>query len=189
MESQFDLIKILEEYLDYYPTENNRQIAFSMFLNTTNSKDLYRRSNFIGHITGSAFILNKASDKILLLKHKSLGKWLQPGGHIDPTDNSILDGCIREIVEETGIKKSNLEYLNIYNENIPFDLDSHNIPANTSKNEEAHIHFDIRYCFKYLSEENIVIDKLESDGYKWINLRDLLKDPIFGKVVSKLSVF
>jgi 8-oxo-dGTP pyrophosphatase MutT (NUDIX family) len=121
------------------------------------------------------------------LKHKSLGKWLQPGGHVDLTDNSILDACFREIQEETGIKKINLEYIK-HKLSIPFDIDSHKIPANPKKKEEAHIHHDIRYCFRYRTDENIIIDKLESDGFKWISIKDLENDPIFDRVVAKLIV-
>ena len=136
METQIDLIELHKKYLAFYPTENKRQFEFSKFINSTDTKDLYRRTNFIGHLTGSAFILNKTSNKILLLKHKSLGKWLQPGGHVDLTDNSILDACFREIQEETGIKKINLEYIK-HKLSIPFDIDSHKIPANPKKKEEA----------------------------------------------------
>jgi 8-oxo-dGTP pyrophosphatase MutT (NUDIX family) len=41
--------------------------------------------------------------KTLLLKHKKLGLWLPPGGHIEPgetTDQAVL----REVLEETGLE-------------------------------------------------------------------------------------
>lgn len=42
-------------------------------------------------------------DKILLIKHKKVGTWLNPGGHIDPNELPH-HAAEREFWEETGIK-------------------------------------------------------------------------------------
>jgi len=42
-------------------------------------------------------------DKILLIKHKKLGFWLPPGGHIEP-DELAHEAAEREFLEETGIR-------------------------------------------------------------------------------------
>jgi len=55
------------------------------------------------HFTSSVWILTKNNPKkMLLLHHKKLGKWLQPGGHIEQHENPI-ETAIREVKEETGI--------------------------------------------------------------------------------------
>ena len=42
-------------------------------------------------------------DRVLLLLHKKLGRWLPPGGHIDAPE--LPDhAAVREVYEETGIK-------------------------------------------------------------------------------------
>jgi 8-oxo-dGTP pyrophosphatase MutT (NUDIX family) len=38
-----------------------------------------------------------------MLKHKKLGKWLPPGGHIEPNELPD-DAACREVLEETGLK-------------------------------------------------------------------------------------
>lgn len=53
---------------------------FNRFINNTGFEDLYNRKNFIGHVTASALTIDVNESKILLIKHKSLSKWLQPGG-------------------------------------------------------------------------------------------------------------
>lgn len=41
--------------------------------------------------------------KTLLLKHKKLGMWLPPGGHIDEGETPD-EAVLREVLEETGLK-------------------------------------------------------------------------------------
>lgn len=40
----------------------------------------------------------------MLLEHKALKKFLQPGGHVELVDGKMLDTAKREIFEETGLK-------------------------------------------------------------------------------------
>jgi 8-oxo-dGTP pyrophosphatase MutT (NUDIX family) len=53
--------------------------------------------------TTSAFIMHPTEPKVLLLKHKKIGKWLQPGGHIELNENPI-QALHHELEEETGLK-------------------------------------------------------------------------------------
>ena len=52
------------------------------------------------HVTGSAFVVGERG--VVLLRHKRLGIWLQPGGHLDPGE-SPWDAARREAQEETGL--------------------------------------------------------------------------------------
>jgi len=92
-----------------------------------------------GHLTASAFVLSPARDAVLLILHKKLQLWLQPGGHIEPDDVSLLAAARREVAEEVGL------VLPESAEGAVFDLDIHLIPAR--KDEPAHEHFDVRFCF------------------------------------------
>lgn len=53
------------------------------------------------HVTGSALIHDGAG-RIVLHRHKRLGLWLQPGGHVDPGETPD-QGAVRESREETGL--------------------------------------------------------------------------------------
>ena len=53
------------------------------------------------HVTGSAIVLDDR-DRTLLHRHKRLGLWLQPGGHVDPGEGPPA-AALREAREETGI--------------------------------------------------------------------------------------
>jgi 8-oxo-dGTP pyrophosphatase MutT (NUDIX family) len=99
------------------------------------------RSHFVpGHLTASAFVLSPARDALLLILHKKLGLWLQPGGHIEPGDESLAAAARREVAEEVGLA------LPASAEGAVFDLDIHRIPAR--RDEPQHEHFDVRFCFQ-----------------------------------------
>lgn len=93
-----------------------------------------------GHFTASAFVLCPARSDLLLIHHKKLGLWLQPGGHIEPDDASVLDAARREVLEEVGIADLALEEAGL------FDVDVHAIPAR--KDALGHEHFDVRFLFR-----------------------------------------
>jgi hypothetical protein len=42
---------------------------------------IFSQENYPGHITGSALVVNVKAGRVLLHFHKSLGRWLQFGGH------------------------------------------------------------------------------------------------------------
>ena len=52
------------------------------------------------HVTGSAIVVSDAG--VLLHLHRRLGKWLQPGGHVDG-EEMPWETAVREVLEETGI--------------------------------------------------------------------------------------
>lgn len=52
-------------------------------------------------LTASGWLLHNG--KILMIKHKMLGIWLSPGGHVDPHELPH-HAAEREFLEETGIK-------------------------------------------------------------------------------------
>ena len=98
------------------------------------------RSHFVpGHLTASAFVLSPARDALLLILHKKLGLWLQPGGHIEPSDESLAAAARREVAEEVGLS------LPASAEGAVVDLDIHRIPAR--RDEPEHEHFDVRFFF------------------------------------------
>ena len=55
------------------------------------------------HVTGSAIVVGPRG--VVLLRHKRLGLWLQPGGHVDPGETPWA-GALREAREETGLDVS-----------------------------------------------------------------------------------
>lgn len=184
--SKQSILADLMHYKETYPSEREMLQGYLSFVNRTGQEDLYRRSNFDGHITGSAFIVDEAMESILLLHHKTLELWLQPGGHIDLEDDSILSGALREVEEETGILSSEIQLISSSQGLALFDIDSHPIAANAKKCEDAHVHHDARYLLKINQARHIEIREDESYGFQWVKLVDLVDDKVMGRVAKKI---
>jgi 8-oxo-dGTP pyrophosphatase MutT (NUDIX family) len=76
---------------------------------------------------------------VLLLHHRKLGRWLQPGGHAEPGERDGEAVALREAREETGLDGLLLHP----SAPRPLDVDVHPIPARPD--EPAHLHLDLRY--------------------------------------------
>ncbi len=58
----------------------------------------------VKHATASVFLLARADNswRIGLIRHPRLGKWMLPGGHVEPDENPA-EAALREVTEETGL--------------------------------------------------------------------------------------
>lgn len=54
------------------------------------------------HVCASVILIEPEEKKILLVHHKKLNKWVQPGGHIEEHEDPE-QAAIREVKEETGL--------------------------------------------------------------------------------------
>lgn len=150
------LINLLESYIPTEQEVGSKQNILSFIVANSNCFD---RTLEIGHITGSAWLINKAGDKALLLHHRKLDKWFQLGGHADG-DSDILSVAIKETREESGIQ--NIEPVM----NQIFDIDIHKIPANHK--EKEHFHYDVRFLLQVKSDEDFIQNQ-ESKELRWIS--------------------
>jgi len=155
--------------LDYPATTLREKEARSRMLDLLERvEDPFGRTTVApGHFTASSFVLNPTSDRVLLIRHRTLGLWLQPGGHFEESDEDLEDAARREVLEETGI--GDLEEL----QDFPglFDIDIHSIPANPKRGEPAHQHFDLRLAFIARSDRITVCD--EVIDARWVPLGDV----------------
>jgi 8-oxo-dGTP pyrophosphatase MutT (NUDIX family)/RimJ/RimL family protein N-acetyltransferase len=82
------------------------------------------------HITASAIVVSDDGSRVALHRHKRLGLWLQPGGHIEPGE-SPREAAVREAIEETG---------------LPARLaDEQLIHVDVHPGPRKHTHLDLRY--------------------------------------------
>jgi 8-oxo-dGTP pyrophosphatase MutT (NUDIX family) len=159
MDTRQELVAALKIYESSYNEESKFVPKFLKLLEHPRS---FYKDHLPGHITGSAFIIDRSGKFTLLTLHAKLHQWLQPGGHADGEEN-VLNVALRETQEETGIKLPEV---------TPgiFDIDIHPIPA--FKGFPEHDHYDIRFLFKVSMEQPIKISE-ESTDLAWKPLHEL----------------
>jgi len=139
------------------------------------------RANTPGHITASGLVIK--DDKVLLIFHKVLQKYLQPGGHIEDVDSALFHVAQREILEEVGIKTKPHPIF----ADVPVHIDIHKIPKNNKKKEPEHFHYDFMFVFLPEDDEDVVLQAEEVSGYKWVSLDYKFKDKGLHSAIRKIK--
>ncbi len=129
-----------------------------------------------GHLTGSAWLVSVDGRRALLTHHRTLGLWVQPGGHADG-DHDLRGVALREAVEESGIP-------GLVVEPTIFDIDRHVIPAHGGV--PAHHHYDVRYVVRAIDDERFVVSA-ESFDLRWMPIEDLVADALVDESVHRMA--
>ena len=109
------------------------------------------------HVTASAIVVGPRGT--VLHKHKRLGLWLQPGGHIE-ADETPAAAALREVEEETGLCLAHpasgprLVHVDVH-------------PAG------AHVHLDLRYLLDG-GDSDPVPGPQESPDVRWFDWDEAL---------------
>lgn len=163
-----EVSSLLENYKTSYEKEEEHKCNM---LNVLYEQDgVFYEESKQGHFTASAWVLNYDKTKVLLTLHAKLNRWFQLGGHIEPTDATFLDACLREAQEESGIKNISAD------NSFVIDVDIHKIPENPKAS--AHLHYDITMCFIAGQNAEINMSK-ESKKLEWIpinKVKDITDD-------------
>ncbi|MDF1816784.1 MAG: NUDIX hydrolase [Verrucomicrobiales bacterium] len=156
------LLDLIQIYAAAHPGEAETVAKFREFIGRC--PDCFERSLREGHITGSAWVVDRQGKRVLLTHHRKLNIWVQLGGHADGNPD-IEAVALQEAKEESGLGQLRAE---------PgiFDMDIHLIPAR--KDEPAHYHYDIRFVVRHDGDGDFVVSE-ESHDLAWIEANDLEK--------------
>ncbi|MBV9846240.1 MAG: Uma2 family endonuclease [Kutzneria sp.] len=89
-----------------------------------------------GHLTASAVVLDAEAERVLLTLHPRVRRWLQLGGHCEPTDPTLVAAALREATEESGIDGLAIDP-------VPLHVDVHPITCSLGVPTR---HFDVRFA-------------------------------------------
>ncbi|MCG8452715.1 MAG: NUDIX hydrolase [Spirochaetales bacterium] len=150
---------LLEQFLQKHPDEST---LVNQYLERYKDSDAFYRTARPGHFTASALVMTPKKDKVLLVEHKKLGFWVQPGGHADGSED-LDNAARREVEEETGV-------FQLSGDGTILDLDIHAIPPRPG--ESGHDHYDVRFLYIADSEANLIISE-ESTNIGWIPITNI----------------
>lgn len=127
------------------------------------------------HVTGSAIVIGDAG--VLLLKHKRLGLWLQPGGHIDAGETP-WEAALREAIEETGLE---LEL-----------VDGELIGVDVHDGGRGHTHLDLRYLVRPIAGSDLTPrpppdESQDVDWFGWENAMSQAGDDRLRALLAALA--
>ena len=152
-------IERLNRYLERHPHERATVERYLDFVR--GEPRCFERDCWSGHVTGSAWVVDRSGTRVLLTHHRKLDRWLQLGGHSDGDEDS-LSVAGREATEESGL------VVEAVSPEL-FDIDIHLIPART--NDPSHHHFDARFAFVAVDDAFRVSD--ESHALCWVKIGEI----------------
>lgn len=158
---------ILLSQLDEHTPENEHEDAMRRRIISfvREHENCAERSLLIGHLTGSAWIVDQDFSHALLTHHRKLDLWVQLGGHVEG-EAEMLAASWREAREESGLIE--VEPLS---ERI-FDVDIHAIPERPG--EPGHFHYDIRFIFQADREAPLTVTS-ESKDLAWVPIERIVE--------------
>lgn len=162
--SRLQISAATDQYLAAHPGE--RDSLAPLLTSLAVSRDLDSRHTLPGHVTCSALVIGD-DGLVLVIRHLATGRWLLPGGHLEPGDASLAGAALRELAEETGLQPSQVRPVAGLAD-TPADIDVHAIAASPAKGEAAHWHADFRWAFTVAADAVAVrLQECEVDGYGW----------------------
>ncbi len=183
----------LVDTIKKYKTSDEEELAykesFLQFLNQFDEKDWGSRDNLIGHLTSSAWVVNKDRSKVLFAHHNTYNSWAWLGGHADG-DLDLLNVACKEAMEESGIK--NVKPLM----DDPIDLSVLSARKHTRKGKfiSGHLHYNVTYLLEADENEALQHQPDENSDVAWIEVKDLFnkvseewRQVTYNKIVNKVK--
>ena len=184
---------IRDEIAAYTPfNEQERRDRELMLRFLDGNPDAFLRSSRLAHMTASAWVVNAARDKVLMVYHKLYDSWSWTGGHADG-ETDLLAVALREVREETGVRHLRPVSPAIYS------LESLTVDGHEKRGEyvSSHLHLNVTYLIEADERDTLQICEAENSGVRWFSLEEALRassEPwfvqrIYKKLNDKLAFF
>ena len=172
------LLDILSRYASHHASEADLVGRWESFI--ASNDQCFERECLPGHITASGWVVSPTVDRVLLVHHRILDMWLQPGGHAEG-ESDVLAGALREVEEETGLASARA--VTVDGHAWLLDIDIHQIPLQDEM--PAHDHYDARFLVVADPNEAITVSE-ESHDVQWFDL-SVIEDGEFEQSLRRMA--
>ena len=179
-----------QQITNYEPTNEQEAADQQLFLKCMQTFDqILTRENDIAHVTCSAFVVNKARTKVLMVHHNIYQSWSWTGGHADG-ETDFLSVALREVQEETGVS-----HLQPVTPDI-FSLDVLTVVGHMKKGQfiSPHLHLNVAYLIEADEEHALTIAEEENSDVAWLPIDKIGEysneehmKPIYHKIIAKMN--
>ncbi len=181
--------QLLTQIDNYQPVNEQEEKDKLLIANWIRSnEDAFLRTNTVAHMTASAWVLNKAHDKVQMVYHNIYNSWSWLGGHADG-EVDLLSVAIKEVQEESGIQ--NVRPLS----DEIFSLESLTVDGHVKKGQyvSSHLHLNITYLLEADDSEMLQVKADENSGVAWFTPQESLQkstepwfvEHVYRKLVQK----
>jgi 8-oxo-dGTP pyrophosphatase MutT (NUDIX family) len=153
-----EIYTLIGKYLAEYPDEVDRLTRLTAALADP--------AEPTGHVTAAAVLIDPRW-RVLHIHYPSRSRWVLPGGHLTPLDDSLPGAALREVFERTGIEPDTLTPLPGF-EVTPIDIDIHRRPADRATGRPEHWHFELRHAFRLGGSPTIHLDPGDPGQPAWL---------------------
>lgn len=184
----------LLEQIEHYIPFNEQEARDRQFIAAALKRhgDIFTRENEVLHMTASAWTVNKARDKALMVYHNIYQSWSWLGGHADG-EADLLAVALREVREESGVRT-----LRPVTEEI-FSLEVLTVDGHWKRGQyvSSHLHLNLTYLLEADEAEALTVLEAENSAVRWFPLEEAVQassEPwfqtnIYPKLNEKLRQF
>lgn len=150
-----DAHRLVSAFVPRSERDRDAQADFALFF-SADGGPVHRESG-PDHLTASCVVFDTSLQHTLLVFHRKGQFWVQPGGHVELEDESVMSGALRELHEETGI------VVDPAAAPLAYDLDHH---ALSSRFGRCASHLDIGIAVVVDRETALTVSD-ESEDVRW----------------------
>ena len=179
----------LQAGLAAYPPCNEQEERDLPLLQAALSQPgIFTRQNETAHFTASAWVVNPARDRVLMIYHNIYKSWSWTGGHADG-ETDLLAVALREVAEETGLQTLQPVSRDIFSIEV-LTVDGH---EKRGRYIPSHLHLNCTYLIQADDTEPLRVKPDENSGVRWFTPQGALdactepwmRDRIYQKLIRK----
>ncbi len=191
---------LMDDILRYEPWDEKEAAEKPLILQfLRDHPDALERSHLTGHMTVSAWVVNRPRTKVLMAYHKLYDSWAWLGGHADGCPD-LVSVAVKEACEEAGLQPAGdspvLDGVRPVSREV-LSLEILPVSGHVKKGKwvPSHLHYNVTYLLEAPEDAMLQVNEEENTGVAWFAFEEALeasKEPwfvehIYPKLIAKVQ--